>query len=416
MLNDTLSLSGVNAGRGLGAAGPQPPGHVSKSGEEEPAGLATEFETFFAQTSSDIGAAATPADHERVTRPAGDVDAPFKAAEFPGAAPPGSSAESAATALLRPPPQEPAQATISLQSDIGDRAALVSAADLTPKAEEEPRTPPALFAPRAIAEDGASAASAPAPLKAAAAIDKGDVGDAEKKRIKTDVGNRRARDEASIPTDSSKRTSPDAEPAIAPISGPLPSREGAFATALPGQPAIAGVGDAPPVNSLTTPSASHAPDLPASVIATSLAQSSSPALAPPDSAHSGDAAPAFRIALVIKSDDRDFELRLDPPDLGSVTLSFVEDEGGVQRAFVTADSRETLDLLRRHADVLQRELLRAGAGDFQLDFFDRREGDRSYDGRSASRKIRFGATPEAFVAAAGSGTILTASGHIDRFA
>ncbi|MFN3960904.1 MAG: flagellar hook-length control protein FliK [Parvularculaceae bacterium] len=97
--------------------------------------------------------------------------------------------------------------------------------------------------------------------------------------------------------------------------------------------------------------------------------------------------PPFRVSIVASRRDAALELRLDPPELGKVTLSFYEDDAGVQRATVVAENFETLDLLRRHSDVLQRELARAGAADVQLSFSERREDSRQFAERREIGKV-----------------------------
>lgn len=64
---------------------------------------------------------------------------------------------------------------------------------------------------------------------------------------------------------------------------------------------------------------------------------------------------AFVVLSSKQSRDGSFELRLDPPELGSVRISLSPDENGAIRALVTADRAETLDLVRRHIDVFRAE-------------------------------------------------------------
>ncbi len=122
------------------------------------------------------------------------------------------------------------------------------------------------------------------------------------------------------------------------------------------------------------------------------------ATAQPAELQSARSAP-FDLAIVSRRIDGGLEIRLDPPDLGSVSIQFFEDGAGALQASILADRGETLDLLRRHADFLQRELARQGAGDFILSFSDRREGGAhaQANGVRDGRIIRFGEAPEAFV-------------------
>ncbi len=128
------------------------------------------------------------------------------------------------------------------------------------------------------------------------------------------------------------------------------------------------------------------------------------------------ASPAFAIASIAHRDDGGFELQLDPPDLGVVTIEFYEDDAGAQRAAVSADQRETLDLLRRHAEFLQRDLARMGVGDVILSFTDRRDQNRSFDAQNGRRAFRFGETPEAMVAGSSSSTLAALAGRVDLIA
>jgi len=127
-------------------------------------------------------------------------------------------------------------------------------------------------------------------------------------------------------------------------------------------------------------------------------------------------ATAFEIVSFSQASDGTFELRLDPPDLGGVSIHFFEDETGAKRALVIADLRDTSELLRRHADLLHRDLARMGAGDVTLSFADRRDGSRHMDNHSNKRMIRFGETPELQVALGTSRTVSSVAGRIDLLA
>ncbi|MEX2521107.1 MAG: flagellar hook-length control protein FliK, partial [Paracoccaceae bacterium] len=65
--------------------------------------------------------------------------------------------------------------------------------------------------------------------------------------------------------------------------------------------------------------------------------------------------------------DERVEIRLDPPELGRVRLSFTMTDDGVA-ALVSADRPEIVDLMRRHAEVLHRDLTAAGYRNVTLDF------------------------------------------------
>ncbi|MEL6479470.1 MAG: flagellar hook-length control protein FliK, partial [Pseudomonadota bacterium] len=63
------------------------------------------------------------------------------------------------------------------------------------------------------------------------------------------------------------------------------------------------------------------------------------------------------------------EIRLDPPELGRVSMTMTITEQAVS-ALVSAERPEIADLMRRHADQLQRDLSAAGYGDVDLQFSD----------------------------------------------
>ncbi len=63
------------------------------------------------------------------------------------------------------------------------------------------------------------------------------------------------------------------------------------------------------------------------------------------------------------------EMRLDPPDLGKVQIQLNTSEDGV-RAVIMAEKTETQDLLRRHAELLSRDLRESGFEGIELEFAD----------------------------------------------
>lgn len=75
-----------------------------------------------------------------------------------------------------------------------------------------------------------------------------------------------------------------------------------------------------------------------------------------------------QLAVAVReADDRRVEIRLDPPELGRVHIHLTTLEGGV-RAVVVAERPETHDLLRRHAELLARELESSGYPGAHLEF------------------------------------------------
>ncbi|PCJ73765.1 MAG: hypothetical protein COA53_11600 [Rhodobacteraceae bacterium] len=61
------------------------------------------------------------------------------------------------------------------------------------------------------------------------------------------------------------------------------------------------------------------------------------------------------------------EIRLDPPELGRVIISITQTDSGLS-ATVTSEKAETSDLLRRHAELLSRELAKSGFSEASLEF------------------------------------------------
>ncbi len=78
------------------------------------------------------------------------------------------------------------------------------------------------------------------------------------------------------------------------------------------------------------------------------------------------AAQQVAVALAMNPDGR-IELALDPEELGPVRLALTPGDG-TMTVHLAADRAETLDMLRRHTDILARELRQAGYGDVTFRF------------------------------------------------
>ena len=115
---------------------------------------------------------------------------------------------------------------------------------------------------------------------------------------------------------------------------------------------------------------------------------------------------AFVVLSTKQARDGSFELRLDPPELGSVRISLSADDNGVIRALVTADRAETLDLVRRHIDVF-----RAEAGNHGLNNLDFRfeSGSQSRNGPEAEKKKPAARLTDSFAAGFDGDAIFSAS-------
>jgi hypothetical protein len=81
--------------------------------------------------------------------------------------------------------------------------------------------------------------------------------------------------------------------------------------------------------------------------------------------------------------DGTFEIQLAPEELGRVTLTLQVTEDAVVLA-IHAERQDTLDLMRRHADILQREFSDAGFSSLTFSFGHSAQDDRSPNTRTES--------------------------------
>lgn len=106
---------------------------------------------------------------------------------------------------------------------------------------------------------------------------------------------------------------------------------------------------------------------------------------------------AVTIAARSLSGAKQFEIRLDPPELGRVEVRLSIDASGKTQAHMTADQPQTLDLLRKDAPALTQALRDAGLDvsqsglNFSLRGQDRQAGDRN-NGASQGRRTNLAAT------------------------
>lgn len=87
--------------------------------------------------------------------------------------------------------------------------------------------------------------------------------------------------------------------------------------------------------------------------------------------------------------DQPIEIALDPPELGRVRMVFSHVDGALVLA-ITADRPETLDLMRRHADLLAREFSDAGLGGTAFSFQGQQNGNSSKTEHKPTRTAGFG--------------------------
>ncbi len=76
-------------------------------------------------------------------------------------------------------------------------------------------------------------------------------------------------------------------------------------------------------------------------------------------------------AITNRGTDASIEIRLDPPELGRVSIDFEGRGGDIIRATVAAEAPDTLELMRRNIDILQRELEKSGLANIDLQFRER---------------------------------------------
>jgi hypothetical protein len=118
-------------------------------------------------------------------------------------------------------------------------------------------------------------------------------------------------------------------------------------------------------------------------------------------------------AVAARHGDGKLEIRLDPPELGKILIGFDRDGTNIVRAVISADSPETLDLMRRHADVFQRALEAQGFENLDLHFADKGPGENANDMAEETFK-NFRLADEAGQADAMSSAPALVDGRLDR--
>jgi flagellar hook-length control protein FliK len=132
--------------------------------------------------------------------------------------------------------------------------------------------------------------------------------------------------------------------------------------------------------SATPPVAANLPLHPAPALLTA-APVSAPPLSPAAVPISGL---AVEIAARVTRDEKSFQIRLDPPELGRIDVQLNVDASGHVTTHLTADRPETLDLLRQDASSLQRALestgLKADSGGLEFSL-----RDQSFNGHGGGQ-------------------------------
>lgn len=209
---------------------------------------------------------------------------------------------------------------------------------------------------------------------------------------------RAARDPA-IGADATAPAATQGAPTATPVAAPV---AGQFArpAALPAS--LADDIDAPDIDMAAADGSSRTRDLALGLAAH--VRDAAPRQDPPGI----QAARAVADAISLGRDRDRVELRLDPPELGRVAID-LKHHDGVLTASVAADRPDTLDLLRRHADTLQRELTASGFGRADISFSDRHPDGRRHEAPAPAdfTTVREDATPSASPRAYGTRITLT---------
>jgi hypothetical protein len=150
----------------------------------------------------------------------------------------------------------------------------------------------------------------------------------------------------------------------------------------PGDPAAPALGEAAPA--AVFGAAEPLPEAPANMPAPAASRQ------PPHLRPEVAAGAAQQVAVALShGPEGTVEIVLDPAELGPVRVGLSGSEGSIA-VQITADRPETLDLFRRHADLLARELREAGYGTVSFDFGSQTPGR---DQRSAPGHGYSGALP-----------------------
>ncbi len=133
----------------------------------------------------------------------------------------------------------------------------------------------------------------------------------------------------------------------------------------------------------STGAAAKTPDLPAFGLAAPVSQTTAANTAAPATAAVPVSALPVTIAARAKAGSNQFDIRLDPPELGRIDVQLNVDSNGQVTSHVTVDRPETLSLLQSQQPQLERALEQAGlkTADNGLQFSLR---DQSFAGQNNS--------------------------------
>ena len=120
---------------------------------------------------------------------------------------------------------------------------------------------------------------------------------------------------------------------------------------------------------------------------------------------------AVEIAARSQAGAKQFDIRLDPPELGRVEVRLSIDASGKAQAHMTADQPQTLDLLQKDAPTLTQALRDAGLDVSQSGLnFSLRGQDRQNDDAGAGQGRRTNLTATRAIQAAQTPNALSVNG------
>jgi len=297
---------------------------------------------------------------------------------------------------VAPPPAAPA--TDSDDDTVGDVAAAASAAApaVTPAAPAAMQNNPPTAKP-AAAQTNVPQTSAPQ-LQSAQPV--APPSPPAPQASASDSDNDSDDDDTAPKAAAPKPAAKSAVPGPAPDAGKIVKADAAGANTSNPQQSAPAAQAAPPVQSAPQPTTQAA----TTIAAASAAATPTPAAAPAFAAAAQHVhvvaqntvtpdvnALAVQIAAKSQSGARQFDIRLDPPELGRVDVRLSIDAGGKAQAHLTADQPATLDMLQKDAPVLTRALREAGLDVSQsgLNFSLRGQGGNqaNADGGPGGRRI-----------------------------
>ena len=131
---------------------------------------------------------------------------------------------------------------------------------------------------------------------------------------------------------------------------------------------------------------------------------------------------AVQIAASVQSGKTQFEVRLDPADLGRIDVRIQIDPSGQVTSHLTVERPETLNMLQQDAPQLQQALndagLKTGSGGLQFSLRDQssssqNSGGQTYNGNAQRLVVSEDNTATATTAGRSYGRMLSASGGVD---